>query len=55
MYRVPRHVRRQGLHVRYNPAGFLTYALAYSLILQPSCVVGYLTELLEPRKTWGTK
>jgi biofilm PGA synthesis N-glycosyltransferase PgaC len=44
-----------GLRVRYNPLGFLVYALGYSMILQPACVAGYMSELLGFRKTWGTK
>jgi len=45
----------QGLHVRRNVAGFLIYALTYSLILQPASVAGYMSELLGLRKTWGSK
>jgi biofilm PGA synthesis N-glycosyltransferase PgaC len=45
----------QGLRVRRNVAGFFTYALGYSFILQPACILGYLSELLHLRKTWGTK
>lgn len=56
MYRVGAEMfKSQGLHVRYNPLGFALYALCYSLILQPVCVVGYMSELLGLRKTWGTK
>jgi len=44
-----------GLRVRRNVSGFLVYAFFYSLILQPACVVGYFSELLGLRKTWGTK
>lgn len=47
--------KSHGLHVRYNPLGFVLYALAYSLILQPVCVAGYVSELLGLQKTWGTK
>jgi biofilm PGA synthesis N-glycosyltransferase PgaC len=47
--------RALGLRVRFNPAGFALYSLAYSLILQPACVAGYLSEILGTRKTWGTK
>jgi biofilm PGA synthesis N-glycosyltransferase PgaC len=47
--------KAHNLKVRFNPWGFLTYALAYSLILQPVCVMGYMSELLGMRKTWGTK
>ena len=45
----------QGLHVRRNVSGFLVYAFAYSAILQPACVWGYLSEVLGLRKSWGTK
>jgi biofilm PGA synthesis N-glycosyltransferase PgaC len=47
--------RRQGLRVRRNVSGFLIYAFAYSAILQPACVWGYVSEVLGLRKTWGTK
>ena len=56
MYRVSaRMFRSLGLRVRYNPVGFALYALAYSMILQPACVIGYMSEFLGLRKTWGTK
>lgn len=45
----------EDLKVRKNYMGFLSYTLAYGLILQPSCVYGYLSELLGVRKNWGTK
>ena len=41
--------------MRRNVTGFLIYAFGYSLILQPVSVVGYVSELLGLRKTWGTK
>ena len=44
-----------GLKVRKNRAGLLSYALIYSMVLQPACVWGYISELLNLRKTWGTK
>ena len=40
-----------GLRVRRNLSGFLTYAFLYSLVLQPACVAGYLSELFAPRKS----
>jgi len=46
---------REGLLVRRNPGGFLFYALAYSLLMQPVCVWGYLAELFGLRKKWDTK
>ncbi|MGI8894408.1 MAG: glycosyltransferase [Casimicrobiaceae bacterium] len=56
MYRVgSRMFTANGLCVRRNVGGFLVYAFAYSLILQPACVAGYFSELLGLRKTWGTK
>jgi poly-beta-1,6-N-acetyl-D-glucosamine synthase len=44
-----------GLRVRRNLSGFLTYAFVYSLILQPACVAGYFSEILGLRRSWGTK
>jgi len=56
MYRLSsRMFDAQGLRVRRNVAGFLIYAFAYSLILQPVSVGGYVSELLGLRKSWGTK
>ncbi|RXZ44292.1 glycosyltransferase [Crenobacter cavernae] len=46
---------RLGLRVRRNPSGFLIYVLAYSLVLQPASVLGYIDEILNTRKSWGTK
>jgi len=46
----------QGLRVRKNILGFMTYALFYSLILQPACVAGYVKELFRGSiKNWSTK
>jgi len=56
MYRVGSQMfALNGLRVRRNLSGFLTYAFVYSLILQPACVAGYFSEILGLRKTWGTK
>jgi biofilm PGA synthesis N-glycosyltransferase PgaC len=56
MYRVGSQMfAANGLRVRRNLWGFLTYAFAYSLILQPACVAGYFSEILGLRKSWGTK
>jgi biofilm PGA synthesis N-glycosyltransferase PgaC len=46
---------KEGLRVRRNVWGFMIYTAAYSFILQPACVAGYLSELIGLRKTWGTK
>ena len=45
----------QQLRVRRNPVGFVLYALFYSVILQPACVWGYVQELINRTKNWGTK
>lgn len=56
IFRVQRQVfHRQGLRVRRNFGGFLAYVLGYSLILQPVCVWGYISEIAGMRKNWGTK
>ncbi len=56
IYRIQSRVyAREGLLVRRNLGGFLFYALAYSLLMQPVCVWGYLAELLGLRKKWDTK
>lgn len=56
IFRVQRSVfRKNSLRVRRNYGGFSFYVLAYSLILQPVCVWGYMAELLGMRKRWGTK
>ncbi len=47
--------KSQHLKVRRNIGGFLFYTLAYTMLLQPVCVMGYAAELLRLRKTWGTK
>lgn len=43
------------LRVRVNFVGFFIYTLGYSLIMQPICLAGYLSELAKLKKTWGTK
>lgn len=43
------------LKVRKNPLGFAIYVFIYGLLLQPICLMGYLSELFNFRKNWGTK
>jgi biofilm PGA synthesis N-glycosyltransferase PgaC len=50
-----RMFKSQQLKVRRNISGFVFYTLAYTMLLQPVCVIGYAAELLRLRKTWGTK
>ena len=45
----------QGLRVRRNVGGFLMYAFGYSLVLQPVSMIGYASELLGLRKSWGAR
>jgi biofilm PGA synthesis N-glycosyltransferase PgaC len=45
----------QGLKVRRNFGGFFFYALLYGAVLQPACVMGYIRELFNSSKRWGTK
>lgn len=45
----------QGLKVRRNRFGFFVYALFYGAVLQPACVVGYIKEVFNMPKKWGTK
>ena len=56
IFRLQREMfRRQGLKVRQNKRGLVLHAIAYSLLMQPVCVWGYVDELLGARKRWETK
>lgn len=56
MYRIGRRMfERLGLRVRFNLSGFFIYSLFYSLIMQPVSLAGYIAEILNLRKSWGTK
>lgn len=56
IFRVQRRTfHRERLAVRRNVGGFLFYAFAYNLLVQPVSVLGYASELAGLRKTWGTK
>jgi biofilm PGA synthesis N-glycosyltransferase PgaC len=56
MYRISvKMFDAQGLRVRRNIGGFLLYAFAYSLVLQPVSAAGYVSEFLGLHKSWGTK
>jgi biofilm PGA synthesis N-glycosyltransferase PgaC len=46
---------RRKLKVRKNPLGFAIYSIGYGVLLQPICLFGYLSELFNFRKSWGTK
>ncbi len=56
MYRTEKAMfTAQGLQVRKNHKGLLLYMLPYGLLVQPAAVLGYASELLKLKKTWGTK
>lgn len=56
MFRVQRRTfHRERLRVRGNFGGFVFYTLAYNLLVQPICVLGYASEFAGLRKSWGTK
>ena len=50
-----RMFRHQGLKVRRNIVGLLSYVLVYAIVMQPICLGGYISELTGQRKRWGTK
>jgi poly-beta-1,6-N-acetyl-D-glucosamine synthase len=43
------------LKVRKNALGFFIYVFIYAMLMQPICLMGYLSEIFNIRKTWGTK
>ena len=47
--------REANIKIRKNIGGMLLYMFAYGFVLQPACVWGYIAELLNLRKSWGTK
>jgi poly-beta-1,6-N-acetyl-D-glucosamine synthase len=47
--------KSRGLRVRSNFRGFLMYSIIYAVIMQAVSVLGYYSELLNLRKSWGTK
>jgi len=56
IFRIQKDVfERRNMKVRRNIGGFLFYSLAYSLLMQPVCVWGYIVEILGLRKAWDTK
>jgi len=42
----------QGLKVRKNIFGFFLYSIFYGIVLQPVCVIGYIKEIFNRRKSW---
>lgn len=54
-YNQVRIFRRHGLRVRKNVAGAILYMLTYQVIISPASFMGYFSEYLSFRKSWGTK
>jgi biofilm PGA synthesis N-glycosyltransferase PgaC len=48
-----RMLRRSGIEMKRSWAGFLAFALAYPLLMQPVSLWGYIAELTGRRKEWG--
>ena len=44
-----------GIKVRQNHIGFVAYILTYGILMQPACVAGYVAEIANLGKSWGTK
>jgi biofilm PGA synthesis N-glycosyltransferase PgaC len=56
IFRIQRKMfKTKGLRVRRNFTGLLFYVLIYAIIMQPVCLLGYISELTGQRKKWGTK
>lgn len=56
IFRIQRNMfHNQGLKVRQNFGGFLFYSIAYSLLMQPVSVWGYVAEAVGMTKKWDTK
>ena len=47
--------KKMGLKVRRNIFGFTWYMLIYQVLVAPAAVTGYLSEVFNTKKTWGTK
>lgn len=48
-----RMLRRAGIEMKRSLAGFVLFALAYPLLMQPVSLWGYVAELTGRRKEWG--
>lgn len=56
IFRIQREMfEAKGLKVRRNVFGLIFYVLVYAIIMQPVCLLGYISELTGQRKKWGTK
>lgn len=46
---------REEIKMPVNILGLIMYVFAYGLVLQPASIYGYVSELLNLKKNWGTK
>lgn len=46
---------KHNLKIRKNILGCLVYIVFFYLIMVPSCIHGYLSEIFKSKKVWGTK
>lgn len=54
-YNQRRIFRRHGLKIRKNVMGAIFYMLTYQMIMAPASFLGYISEFLNVKRTWGTK
>ncbi len=47
--------RYHGLGIRKNVLGAVFYVLTYQMIISPASFLGYISEFLNVKRTWGTK
>ena len=55
LYNQRRIFRRHGLRIRKNMMGAIFYMLTYQLIMAPASFLGYISEFLNVKRSWGTK
>ena len=56
IYRIQKRMfKGEGLTPTRNRRGFVFYCFVYTMIMQPVCVWGYVSELLGMRKGWDTR
>jgi biofilm PGA synthesis N-glycosyltransferase PgaC len=54
-YNQVRIFRRHGLRVRKNVMGAILYMFTYQVLISPASFLGYFSEYLRFKKSWGTK
>ena len=54
-YNQRRIFRRHGLGIRKNVMGAIFYMLTYQAIMAPASFLGYVSEFIKVKRTWGTK